>query len=243
MRRRRRFPSLIAVGYVLLFFLALMASWAAGVAVEEGPLLASLPERVKLELAQRGGLYVPLRAVSPWLVKAIVATEDRTFYTNIGVSFEGIARSVVVDLLTGRFVEGGSTITQQLVRDQLLTDEKTIPRKLEEMVLAILLTREMSKAKILELYLNQVYFGDGAWGVWLAARNYFHRSPRDLTPAQATLLAGLPQAPSYLDPYVHPRAAKRRQWAVLQSLVSVGDISGAQAKAIYESPWHLAPRT
>jgi membrane peptidoglycan carboxypeptidase len=239
---RRRRPGLVVLLYVLLLLVAGLASGTAFVVVYEGPLLATLPQRVRLELAEHGGLYVPLARISPWLLRAIVATEDRSFFTNIGVSFEGIARSIVVDLLTGRFEEGGSTITQQLVRDQLLTPEKTIPRKLEEMVLAILLTRRMPKREILALYLNQVDFGDGAFGVWLAARDYFRRSPSDLTPAQATLLAGLPQAPSYLDPYVHPGAARRRQWAVLESLVSVGDLTERQAQAIYRAPWHLAPR-
>jgi membrane peptidoglycan carboxypeptidase len=234
--RRRRHELL---WYVILFVVAGLVGLVAATVVGEGPLLRSLPARVHRYVAEHGGLYLPLRDISPFLQEAIIATEDHTFYTNIGVSFEGIARSIVVDVMTGRFEEGGSTITQQLVRDQLLTPAKTIQRKLEEMILAVLLTREMSKRQILDLYLNEVYFGHGAYGAWAAARIYFGRRPIDLTRAQATLLAGLPQAPSYLDPFVHPRAAKARQWAVLESMVSVHDLTLRQARAIYRAPWGL----
>jgi membrane peptidoglycan carboxypeptidase len=234
----------LGLGRVVAVLLVLVAIGVGGfdwAEAHEAPRLASLPARVRAELAAHGSAYVPLRRISPWLIEAVVATEDRSFWTNIGVSFEGIARSVVVDLVTGRFEEGGSTITQQLVRDMLLTQAKTIRRKLEEMLLAVFLTRRMPKAEILELYLNEVYFGHGAYGVAAAARIYFGTTPDRLTPAQATLLAGLPQAPSLLDPFLHPKLAKARQWAVLSSMVATGELTAAGAAAIYREPWHLRP--
>lgn len=223
--------------------LAVLAVWG-GVQVATylsrmAPEVLRLPQRIRRELVIRGSGLVPLSGMAPSLVQAIVATEDRSFWTNVGVSFEGIARSLYTDVLSGRFVEGGSTITQELVRDQLLTPEKTISRKLREMVLSLYVTRVFSKRAILSMYLNQVYFGDGAYGVAMASRRYFGEKPSGLSLAQAALLAGLPQAPSLLDPFRNPRLAKMRQWTVLQSMVAVGDLSVTRARAAYRAPLDL----
>jgi len=212
---------------------------AAVFAVREQPLVRSLPERVRAELEARGGTWVPLEEIPPALQQAIIATEDRSFYTNLGVSFEGIARSVLVDLISGSFQEGGSTITQELARNQLLTKEKTISRKLKEMVLALMITRDFSKRDILAMYLNSVYFGHGAYGVEAAARTYFGRTAAALSPAQCTLLAGLPQAPSYLDPLKNYPAARERQAQVLQSMVQAGTLDAARAREILAAPLDL----
>lgn len=228
---------------ILALALGVLAVWG-GVQValylsRMAPAVLSLPRRIKQELAIHGSYVVPLSAMAPSLLKAIVATEDRSFWTNVGVSFEGIARALYADVLSGRFVEGGSTITQELVRDQLLTPVKTISRKLRGVVLSLYMTRVFTKRDILRMYLNQVYFGDGAYGVAMAAKRYFGETPARLTLAQSALLAGLPQAPSLLDPLRNLRLAKMRQRTVLQSMVAVGDLTPAQARAAYHAPLNL----
>ncbi len=227
----------------ILFALAFgfLAATGAGTAyaLYRLPQLEALPARIAAQQKARGLPVVPLSAISPELPRALLATEDNTFYTNIGVSFEGIARSLIVDIASGRFVEGGSTITQQLVRDQLLTLQKTIPRKLEEMVLAIALTQIEPKREILDLYLNQVYFGNGASGVYAASKVYFGRTPNELTAAQCTLLAGLPQAPSLYDPLTNPSLAKRRQREVVQAMELAGVLTKKAGSAILRAPWQL----
>lgn len=230
---------IFAIAFTLLF--AIAAGLAAGTAytVYRLPQLRALPQHIAAERRAQGELMVPLRRIAPTLLVAIVDTEDRTFWTNIGVSFEGIFRSLIVDLAYGRFVEGGSTLTQQLVRDQLLSLQKTIPRKLEEMVLSIALTRLDSKREILDLYLNQVYLGQGAYGIAAASATYFGRTPATLSPAQCTLLAGLPQAPSYYDPLVRPQAARQRQKEVVQAMEQAGSISPQAGAALLAAPWHL----
>lgn len=198
-----------------------------------------LPAITAAAMRRHDAQPLALPAVSPWFVKALIATEDRTFYTNLGVSIQGIVRSFWVDLLQGAYVQGGSTLTQQLVRDQLLTTQKTFRRKLSGALLALAVTARYSKPEILDLYVNQVYLGNGYWGVGRAARGYFGTPARCLSPAQAAVLAGLPQAPSALDPLVHPQAARRREWAVLENLVAVHDLTQQRAHQIFRMPLHL----
>lgn len=198
-----------------------------------------LPSIVRSYVARHHGQWVTLGQVSPWLPKALVATEDRTFYTNLGISVRGIARSLWVDLATGRFTEGGSTLTQQLVRDQLLGFQKTVRRKLSEALLALAVTAVYPKSEILTLYVNEVYLGQGAYGVGRASQIYFGERASRLSLGQAALLAGLPQAPSYLDPFVHLNAARRRQWEVLQSMVATETITERQAQQAYRAPLGL----
>lgn len=235
----RRLRTATALLFTLLFgFLAAGASGTA-YALYRLPDLQGLRGRIVALDHRHGDPFVPLSAIAPMLPQALIATEDRSFYTNIGISPEGIARSLLVDLATGRFTEGGSTITQQLVRDQLLTEAKTIPRKVEELILSIALTQVARKSQILEMYLNQVYLGDGAYGVYAASEAYFGRKPSQLTAAQCTLLAGLPQAPSLYDPKVNPRLARARQREVVQALLAVRAVTPRQARAILAAPWLL----
>lgn len=228
-----------ALGYIFLGAVFVVVGLAASVGAIERARLAKLPVQVQSELAHNGSNYVRLRDISPTLRAAVIATEDRSFYSNPGVSVAGIGRSLVRDVLTGQATEGGSTITQQLVRDQLFSSAKTLQRKFEEIVLAVELTQTLPKNRILELYLNQVYLGHGAYGVAAAAKTYFGTTPSALTPAEATLLAGLPQAPSFLDPLINPADAKKRQWEVLQSMVAAGNLTPQQARAIFKAPWKL----
>lgn len=222
--------------------LALVAFWSLMAFLQEAQAaIATLPARVRGELVARGDRYVPLREISPWLIEAVVAAEDRSFWSNVGLSLEGILRALLVDIASESFVEGGSTITQQLARDQFLGPAKTLRRKLAEMAYAVLITRRYSKQEILELFLNQAYFGHGAWGVNAAAETYFALPPRDLSLPQAALLAGLLRAPTALDPLVHPQAARQRQQQVLDAMADVGYITPAEAKAAASAPLGLVP--
>ncbi len=217
---------------------AVLAAAAYGAVMQ--PRVAALPVLVRARLAHyHGGPYVPYAGLPPFLVDALVATEDRSFWTNPGISFEGIARAALVDLERGAFVQGASTIQQQVARDMFLTPKKTIVRKLKGVVLAVIMTLDFPRTEIIALYLNEVYLGHGAYGIASAARSYFGVPPAALTPAQCALIAGLPQAPSLYDPLADLSDAKGRQAAVLESMVSAGYITAAQAHALGRAPLHL----
>jgi penicillin-binding protein 1A len=165
-----------------------------------------------------GGAAVPLRELPDFVPKAFIAIEDRRFYSHHGVDPLGITRAVIADLMRRGASQGASTITQQLAKNLFLTQERTVSRKLQEMVLAFWLEHKFSKAQILELYLNRVYFGSGAYGVEGAAQRYFGKSARQLTLAEAALLAGLVQSPSRLAPTRNPDGAERRARVVLTDM-------------------------
>jgi penicillin-binding protein 1A len=186
-----------------------------------GSLLGSIP-------AERNRTPVLLWKVSPWMAKATVAIEDHRFYEHGGVDYEGIARAAWKDLRAGHVVQGGSTITQQLVRNLYISKERTFKRKIKEACLAIRLSRARSKDWILSQYMNQVYYGNHAYGIEAAAQTYFSRHAKTLTLAQSALLAGLPQAPSVYDPLHRPGAARVRRDEVLRAMLTYGDITQAQ---------------
>jgi penicillin-binding protein 1A len=165
-----------------------------------------------------GGAAVPLRELPDYVPKAFIAIEDRRFYSHHGVDPLGIMRAVVADILHRGGTQGGSTITQQLAKNLFLTQERTISRKLQEVALAFWLEHKFTKAQIIELYLNRVYFGSGAYGVEAAAQRYFGKSARQLTLAEAALLAGLVQSPSRLAPSHNPDGAERRARLVLTNM-------------------------
>jgi penicillin-binding protein 1A len=137
---------------------------------------------------------VPLETIPRHLTAALVATEDRKFYKHSGVDLKGIARAIIKDIKAGEFVEGASTITQQLSKTLFLTPRKTLVRKIKEAILAFQLERRYTKDEILELYLNQVYFGSGAYGVESAAKIFFGKSAKDLSLAECALVAGMPKS-------------------------------------------------
>ncbi|HKN62860.1 MAG TPA: transglycosylase domain-containing protein [Gaiellaceae bacterium] len=181
-------------------------------------------------------------AISPWMPKATVAIEDRRFYHHGGVDPVGILRALVADVSAGHIVQGGSTITQELVRNLYLSREKTLQRKVVEACLSVKLDRTWSKDRILTAYLNDVYYGNHAYGIEAAAETYFSVPASRLTLEQAALLAGLPQAPSYYDPLHNPSAALARRDAVLHALRRNGDITGARyEEAVRDRSLHLRP--
>jgi penicillin-binding protein 1A len=182
---------------------------------------------------------LPLAQVSPHFIDALLATEDRRFFHHNGVDPIAIGRAMVRNLTTHRFAEGGSTLTQQLARNLFLTDERSYDRKIKEAALALEIEKHLSKDEILEMYVNQVYFGEGAYGIQAASEVYFNKEPAQLTMAEAALLAGLPQAPSRYDPYSDPDLAKRRRNEVLQNLVETGVIKSNELSGYQEKPLRL----
>jgi penicillin-binding protein 1A len=174
--------------------------------------------------------YTPLAAISPWMIRALVTTEDEHFYSHHGIDVTGLARAAWDDLRAGRLVEGGSTLTAQLAKNAYMNDyDHTISLKLKDLVLAVKVENHYSKSEILEMYLNLVYFGQGAYGIGSAASRYFGITPAHLDLAQAALLAGLVQAPGLYNPWCHPALAHQRQLTVLGQMVAAGDITATQA--------------
>lgn len=183
---------------------------------------------------------VPLQQMSPYLIKAFLAAEDFRFYEHGGVDLQGIIRALYRNWQAGEIVQGASTITQQVVKSLLLTPERTWVRKLKEAILAYRIDRSLSKDQILELYLNQIYFGSGAYGVEAAAQTYFGKHASQLTMSEATLLAGLPKAPSRYSPFQDLSAARERQKHVLQRMAEVGFISRETTDQVISEPLKLS---
>ena len=192
-------------------------------------------------LAERGLRrgYVRLDKLPPYLPQAVIATEDRRFYTHLGVDPIGLARAGFRNLVAGSVVQGGSTITQQLAKNLFLSPDRTVARKFEEVMYAIWLERRFTKDEILELYLNRVYFGGGTYGVEAAARRYFGRSARSVTLTQAALLAGLLKAPSRYAPTRNVELASARIDVVLQNMADAGYLTAAQSHEAAEQPLRL----
>ena len=170
-----------------------------------------------------------LQQMGPYAPRAVLAAEDRNFYHHGAIDPLSTARAAWVDVTSHGLNQGGSTITQQLVKIQLLTPQKSVTRKVQEIVLAVALEQRYSKDQILEMYLNRVYFGHGAYGVGAAARTYFNKDAKDLTPAQAAFLAALIQAPSLYDPVVHFDLAQGRENYVLQGMIAINALTPDEA--------------
>jgi 1A family penicillin-binding protein len=173
---------------------------------------------------------VPFNQIPENVKFATIALEDQTFYTHYGVDFKSILRSVFKDIIRGGAVQGGSTITQQFIKKSLLTDEKTITRKVKELILSIELEQKYSKDDILAMYLNQIPYGSSAYGIEAAAQTFFSKSSKDLSLAEAALLAALPNAPTYYSPFgSHVKNLKARQNLTLQKMAEQGYITQEQA--------------
>ena len=239
-RRRQRRRRALILGLVALPFL-LTAATVGGVAAfgsgcdlnalrpvsvgQNSVVFAADGSELGVIPAERNRTPVSRRQISSWVPKATVAIEDRRFYQHGGIDPIGIMRAVVADIRAGSFAQGGSTITQELVRNLYLSRERTLKRKLTEACLAIKLARHWSKDRILTAYMNQVYYGNHAYGIEAAAETYFSKSAAKLTLDQAAMLAGLPQAPSIYDPFVRPQDALDRRDAVLHAMLVNGDIT------------------
>ncbi|MDE2517747.1 MAG: PBP1A family penicillin-binding protein [Rhodospirillales bacterium] len=172
-----------------------------------------------------------LSQMPAWLPEAAVAVEDHRFWSEPGIDPVGILRAAFVDLTSGRIVQGGSTITQQVAKNLFLSNARTLKRKVQELLLTLWLEHSFTRREILEIWLNRVYLGSGAWGVDAAARMYFGISARHVNLWQAAMLAGLPRAPSRFNPRADPQAAAVRTREVLSAMVAAHDITQAQADA------------
>lgn len=238
---------------ILVFFLvvSLLGSVVAGVFIIWGyyyitrdlPKLSTIedyqPAAVSQVYARDGTLIaefykerrypVKLSAVPEMVRKSFLAAEDASFYSHPGIDPRGILRALIKNVQSGEAKQGGSTITQQIVKNLLLTPERTITRKLKEAILAYRLEKRFSKDEIFEMYLNEIFFGNTAYGIKAAAKVYFHKELADLSLAEAAMLAGLPKAPSRFSPISHPKRAKERQEYVLSQMVKAGFVTQDEA--------------
>ncbi len=184
--------------------------------------------------------YVKLKDVPESMQQAVIAVEDRKFYSHWGFDMEGIFRAALVNMQYGEVREGASTITQQLVKNLFLSQEQTMGRKAEEFILAMDMELNYSKEEILELYLNSIYFGSGYYGIGQAAEGYFGKEPAMLALPEAAMLAGIPNAPSLYSPYVDFMLAKKRQFIVLDAMVAAGFLRESIAEDAKIKPIYLA---
>jgi penicillin-binding protein 1A len=200
----------------------------------------SADKELLAELFTQKRVPVPLHMIPHYLKQAVIATEDRQFYEHTGVDLRGIFRAILRDIRAGEFVEGASTITQQLAKTLFLTPRKSIMRKLKEAFLAFQIERRYTKDEILELYLNQVYFGSGAYGVQAAAQTFFGKRVSELTLSECALIAGMPKSPSRYSPLVDKSLALIRRAVVLEQMARNGMITREQLITAKSSPVNLA---
>lgn len=258
-RRRRWAKRLTWVLYGLFFTAFLGTAGAAGYIYYH--FLSDLPDftairefrpPVVTEIFARDGQHigefynekrieVPYSRLPRHLILAFVAAEDARFFEHPGVDVSGIVRAFFRNLEAGKVVQGGSTITQQVVKRILLTSEKSFARKIREAVLAYRIDNYLTKEEILNLYLNHIFLGHGAYGVEAAAQEYFSKHVEDLNLAEAAVLGGIPQAPSRYDPYINPQRSKERQAYVLKRMADVGFITKAEEQAALKQPIKLKP--
>ena len=197
-----------------------------------------LPDAVNEKVPAKN--FIPVSDMPPRLTEAVIAVEDTRFYSHPGFDINGIFRAALVNLQYGEVTEGASTITQQLVKNLFLSQEQTMGRKIEEVLLALDFEFRYSKNEILALYLNSIYFGSGYYGIYNASKGYFGKAPSELTLPEAAMLAGLPNAPSLYSPYEDFILAKKRQFIVLDAMVRAGYIDERTANSAKIEPLYLA---
>lgn len=194
------------------------------------------------EYARERRLFLPSSAIPPLVKQAFISAEDKNFYTHNGIDPEGLARAIMILVRGDRRVQGASTITQQVAKNFLLTNERTYKRKIREMLLSFRIEAAYSKEKILELYLNEIYLGLGTYGVASAALHYYGKSVHELTLAEAAYLAALPKAPSNLDPFKNTEAALARRSYVIDRMVDDGHITRQAGEKAKKEPLNVNPR-
>lgn len=230
--------AVIAVGGVVAYYASQLPPIDQLTVPKRPPNIAIMASDGSL-LANRGetgGRTVSIKELPPYLPRAFVAIEDRRFYDHFGIDPMGIARAVYRNLHRGGVSQGGSTLTQQLAKNLFLTQERTASRKIQEAILALWLERNYTKDQILELYLNRVYFGAGAYGVEAAAQRYYGKSARNVSLSEAAVLAGLVQAPSRLAPNRNPEAAQARAELVIAAMNEIGFITPGMSKTALGAP-------
>ncbi len=232
--------ALVAIAFVLLA--SYIVFW---------PFEVKTPERTTNVLADDGQLLtsiyienrrpVPLSAIAPEFLDAVIAVEDSRFYQHRGIDFLRLGKAILVNIQTRSKAQGASTITQQLARNLYLTLEKKYSRKIMEAILALQLEQHLTKDEILELYVNQIYYGHGLYGIQNAARFYYGKDAADLTLAQSTMLAGIIRVPEAYSPINHFETARKRQRVVLNRMVATGKLTAEEADAVFEREDEVRP--
>lgn len=229
---------LIAFGAILGFYAAYLPPASEWEVPQRPPNVQILAASGKLigNRGDTGGEAIRLEQVPPYLPEAVIAIEDRRFYSHFGVDPIGLARAMVTNITSGRLRQGGSTLSQQLAKNLFLKPERTLKRKMQEVVLALWLEKNYSKDEIIELYLNRVYFGSGAYGIDAAARRYYNKSARTLTIAEAAVMAGVLKSPTNYSPKNNPDRAEQRAQIVLMAMHREGFITESEAANALASP-------
>src|SRR3977135_747256 len=223
----------VAVGVALALGLPALFGIATFVGLLITPSVDDMPKRVDAILKQHGGTRVQLNDIPDQLSEALIAIEDERFYQHSGIDTQGLIRAVLTDLYRHRALQGGSTLSQQLMKVVYMNNDDDGWRKPENLLLALKVEARFDKHTTLENYFNAVYYGHGAYGIGMAAEIYFHRPPGQLDLARASMLAGLPQSPSWYDLYSNPCAARARQFNVLAQMAHDGYITQKAAAAAY----------
>jgi len=247
-------PLLNAIKFYLLFGLFLLAHVASSALAQENPTVYPPlpPGYASIKVFDHNGRFVgrilpekrysvSLDRIPVFLQNAVVAVEDARFYEHGGIDIRGIARALVKDVVKGRLVEGGSTITQQLIKNKYLSGEKTIERKLEEARMAMEFEKKYTKKQILEMYFNEIYYGNGAWGIAQAALLYFDKPPEELTEAECALLAGVQKNPSRYNPRGKPAHVTARRDVVLKRMADLNMITTRQKQKLREQRVTFTP--
>ncbi len=224
--------------YLILFFIVIIFAFLMAfkfIYPIEDKMRSSTDEYVK----EYGVKYIELESVNQDFVDSILMTEDRRFYSHNGIDSIGVLRAIKTNVVAGELKEGASTITQQLIKNIILSHERTFERKAKEAVLALATESYMDKDYILETYINIIYFGNGAYGIENASQLYFGKSSSDLTISESTFLAGLPNGPSLYDPYTNMELAKQRQKEILNNLVDTGYITEEESEEIYQKQLNI----
>ncbi len=209
---------------MLLFFLICIAMTVSTVIVGNGYMtyrhaIQEEPLEIAMQSVHGQSNFVPLAEVNPIYLDAVIAIEDHRFYKHQGIDARAMLRAIKTDIQTGSYAEGGSTISQQLAKNLYFSHEKSLNRKIAEIFMARALEKNYNKVEILEAYINTIYFGNGYYGIYKAAVGYYDALPSELTKNQATLLAGVPNAPNAYAPNTNMNLARQRQRQVLDAMV------------------------
>ena len=223
---KKLFIFLIIIILVVVSFLFLIGCAYYSKTLKEQPLISRVESYTSKEN------YITFNNLSKNYINAVVAVEDHRYYDHGPIDFIAIGRALYTNLRDNEFDEGGSTITQQVAKNVIFNQDKTIIRKVGEVFAAYDLEKNYSKSELLALYVNSSYFGDGYYGIYEASMGYYNKSPKDLTLDEASMLAGIPNAPSVYAPTVNPDLAKKRQKHVLNKMVEYGYISKEEANTI-----------
>lgn len=233
----------ILLGFILVLVISTERNLVVLPSSKQATIFYDVHKKEFTRIFRENRLEVPLNRIPEFMKKAIISNEDNRFYEHSGIDLKAIARAFWVDIKGGDYIQGGSTITQQLARNVMLSHKKTFTRKIQEAFLAINIERTYTKDEILERYLNEIYFGHGSYGVESASRLFFGKSVTELEPHQMALLAGLPKNPNGYSPYTHPKESLERRDTVIDQMLKYDAITPEEAKIYDQKPLDVLPLT